>query len=761
MKRIPGRTLLFVGLGLALGCPPDDRIEVDTGDTTPPDCEEGTVADGDSCVPEACGVGTWGDLPVDGATVYVDVAAAGDGDGSADAPFTSIQAGLDAAGAAGGGLVAVAAGTYGETLSVTSDHAGVSLAGRCAELVLVDASTGIKGDAGLLIDTNAGAFEASGIEVYGANFVGVFVLTGEVTLRGVKITENLYSGLYVSSANIGSTTTLLAEDCEIAGNFATGAHFEKTRTDATLRRVTVRDSQYLSWGLEGAGVAAIEGATLRIEDSEIADNRDQGVLIFDDYTTVEIVNSAIHGTQPDSTGFYGQGIQASAGATLTVDGCELYENTHAGITIGEDGTTAVITDTVIRDTQPTGDGEHGSCLEVGHGASVTLQRGELHDFRIFGIGVTGEDTQVLVEDSTVRDAIGTAALPSGLGAFVSDGGALEIRGSTFTNVAGMGVASLEEGSSVLISDSTILGTRTVGADGQFGIGLAAGIGGSLEARGCELIDNGSMGVLVSDEGSLLSLDDVLIQGTGRGLAYTVGVGVAAVSGGEVSASALTIAEVEGPGLYAMTTGTTLSCDTCTIQDTQFAGAVVEQGAALILSDSEILDTTPASNVGGGVGVWADTQDGETTRLELLDSAVTGNPIGGVWLSGPGSYQLQGNDLQGGEGEVRGSLIRCGDAVYARDGVSAWDGERGLVLEDNTIREGHGAGLFLDDASATLAGNDWDSNTIDLVAQGGACAQAPDGLDDEPVATTELCPTWDYSTCGDEFELYLELASPEG
>jgi len=40
-----------------------------------PGCPEGQVADGDVCVPEGCGVGTWGDLSVDGDTVYVNLTA--------------------------------------------------------------------------------------------------------------------------------------------------------------------------------------------------------------------------------------------------------------------------------------------------------------------------------------------------------------------------------------------------------------------------------------------------------------------------------------------------------------------------------------------------------------------------------------------------------------------------------------------------------------------------------------------------------------
>jgi hypothetical protein len=189
--------------------------------------------------------------------------------------------------------------------------------------------------------------------------------------------------------------------------------------------------------------------------------------------------------------------------------------------------------------------------------------------------------------------------------------------------------------------------------------------------------------------------------------------------------------------------------------------VAEQGAALSLSRSAITDTSAASNVGGGVGLWARATQAEPTSLELTDSTVSGNPVGGVWLSGPGSFRLQDNTLQGGEGETRGTLVRCGDAVYARDGATAWDGATGLYLEGNTLRDGNGAGLFLDGATATLAGNDWDANKVDIVAQGGSCAVPPEGMDAEAVGSTELCPTWDYSTCSDEFELYMEIAVPEG
>ena len=50
------------------------------------------------------------------------------------------------------------------------------------------------------------------------------------------------------------------------------------------------------------------------------------------------------------------------------------------------------------------------------------------------------------------------------------------------------------------------------------------------------------------------------------------------------------------------------------------------------------------------------------------------------------------------------------------------------------------------------------NVVDLVTQGSGCATAPEGYEGEAFSSdVELCPTYDYATCGDEFVLYLELA----
>src|SRR5262249_50701377 len=88
-----------------------------------------------ACRPVAtCAGGTWGDIPVGADTQYVDGSyAGGDSDGSAPKPWTTIAEGLIAA--SDGAIIAVAAGTYPEDLTI--EHP-VRVWGRCPSMVSVE-----------------------------------------------------------------------------------------------------------------------------------------------------------------------------------------------------------------------------------------------------------------------------------------------------------------------------------------------------------------------------------------------------------------------------------------------------------------------------------------------------------------------------------------------------------------------------------------------------------------------------------------------
>ena len=101
-------------------------------------CPAGTFAlPQKGCVPVdgpgGCGTGTWGNIPIDASNVYVDASyAGGDGDGSMAKPVTTITAAL--ALAQTGSRIAIAAGTYNESIGVTTP---VEIAGRCPSMVTI------------------------------------------------------------------------------------------------------------------------------------------------------------------------------------------------------------------------------------------------------------------------------------------------------------------------------------------------------------------------------------------------------------------------------------------------------------------------------------------------------------------------------------------------------------------------------------------------------------------------------------------------
>ena len=286
--------------------------------------------------------------------------------------------------------------------------------------------------------------------------------------------------------------------------------------------------------------------------------------------------------------------------------------------------------------------------------------------------------------------------------------------------AGIGILVDGTGTTVTLLETTIQGTQPA-KDGMFGYGLAVQNGASLEAASCEVSENTAVGVFAGDSGTRVFLQDTTITSTQPGELQTVSLGIVVQDS----------ATVEAAGVEAVSN----------------KGSTIE-------------GTTEAENIGGGVGIYADPWGGVPPTVTVTDTAILDNPIAGVWLSGGGSYSLSGNSIHGGEGWYREGLAKCGDAVYARNGATTWDGSSGLLLEDNGLLDGLGAGLFLDNATATLASNVYADNTVDIIAQGSSCEEPPEGYGGEQLSSdAELCPTYDYATCGDEFRLYLELAEP--
>ncbi len=805
MIRTAPATLLLVGIGVLAGCGEPER-KPDTGEA--PDCAEGFLPDGGECVPEACGTGAWGQLEVDASTVYVDIEAAEGGDGSEAAPLRSIQAGVDLAGSRGGGLVAVAAGSYPETLELDTDHAGVRLAGRCRELVTLDASAAPESTPGIAVETMYGEVELSGVSVVDSPWVGIKIDSGEVRLADLAVQGSAYMGIVALRGSLTAPTTVEVEGCEIVENAVLGVMADEAGVTLTLRDSAVRDSTTDAAGDLGCGVQASGGAALAASGLVVSGNTSFGVSASGAGTVAELSDCVVTDTQEDSGFDYGWGVQVHSGASLTAEGCELTGNLMGVVVFGED-TRVQLRDCSVYDCPAGESGEQGHGLEILDGAWLSAEGCEL--VRSTGGGVMAHQpgTEVELYDCVVRDTLPDPDVGNGLGMFVVDGAVLSAEGcelerNSYSGISALGQGTqlslrdcairdtlpdargefggglyLMEGATLLAEDCEISGSSSVGigaggegtgltltgcvvrdtwprGDGVAGCGIVLADGPTLIADDCEVSDNAFMGILAAGAGTAVTLRGSTVSGTTQvtGETGATAPGVVVMFGAELDAEGLCARDNEGPGLYTGASSR-MGCSDCSLLDNHFAGAVVQSQGSLELSSSIITGTREGVDVGGGVGVYAAALgDSYSPSVSVSDCIISDQPVAGVYLSGAGRYTLMNNDISASTGVSHGPTTRCGDGVFAT-GVQAWDGAGGLLLQDNSIEDNQGAGLFLDDGWATLEGNIWDGNHLDLRVQGEACLSPRDDWVEAPVQ--EICAGWDQPSCSLAFSFELAAA----
>ncbi len=951
------------------------------------------------CEPAACGLGTWGTIPVDDATVYVHETAAAGGDGSMAAPVQTIRAGVDLAASRGGGRVAVGAGTYSENLSLTDGDDGVSVIGRCAQMVTVDGSGASSASAVTVVGsrtppevtlaglTLAGGYigltvsnaivSASSVSVEKSSGAGVSLTrNGDLTLdhvtvedtlpdsdgnfgHGVDVTfaasltasdvqilRNVGAGLLVSGAGTRATlvdstvadtqagadgsggwgmvvydgAALTTTGGTVAGNAGRGVVVELSGSTALLQGTPIASTQSSADGTGGDGLQVDSGGSVTVIGGEIQGNSEAGVVVYGAGAWVNLIGTAIVGTLPTGNGDYGIGLVVESGGTALFDGGHIEENADAAAIVDGAGAALTMTDSVLSDTAPSGDGSGGVGIEASTGATLTVSGTTVQRCAETGISVRGAGTVATVSDSCVRDTVPDVTPGSGQGIVVQSAASLTVTRSTMERNVAIGVEAIEAGTTVSVDACSILdteatstgddgigiaasggatvtvtdslvsgnaragvvaqqpgtrvalqGTDVVGtpsvagtapgdgvdvlsgatmamsacsiadnsaggvyadgigtaltitdteivgslpapdgtygdglsvgggatatvsgamitgntgvgvlvlgagatlslqdstvastsprAGGDFGTGVEVGGGATLDGEGLTIDDNVRAGVIADGAGTTISLVDTTVSGTRRGAVAGAALGVQVQAGAVLTGSDLTVSGTEGPGLSSAS-GTVL-CDGCTLNGNSFAGATATIFGVLTFSNTTIKGTLPDAELGGGIGVYATSSAGDSS-VSLIDCTIGPHPYAAVWLDGPGAYDIESNTLSGSSGVTIGAGVVNGNAVFAENGVTAWDGSTGLLLVANRLSGASAVSVLLDGASATVSGNTWSTNTVDLRQQlcSGVTPLTSDDILGVPSAL--VCPADNVLTAYDLAfgTLYLPVASSQ-
>ncbi len=658
-------SLCFIALALPLAAcsaPPSSAATAQTS------CPVGEVLDGDTCLPEACGTGLWGNLSVDDETVYVDVAAA-DGDGSVAAPFASIQEGVNLAGERGGGLVAVAAGTYMETIAMGDDHRDVTLAGRCKELVAIDGSEGKKVPTiKILGDARTPEVAIVNMTVTGGRYTGVWAEHAAASVAATDIRENSVIGLVAVDAEVDladSNVSTTAVDQQ--GDFGIGVEVvgdsRLTTTGVTIDRnasvgllasgagvaVDLVDTMIVDTALgpddpDGHGVEVADGASITVTTSVVQGNSGPGLWASGERTSVRLRETEISDTVPGRDGSPGTGILVHGGAYLHASACVLQGNADHGVMASGEATNVELSGTAIRDTVAAADGSRGRGVSVDGGAALRMTDCAVARNIEVGVFVADAGTTAELVDTEVTDTLANGGGGYFRGMAVQSGAHCSLTRCTIRGNTGIGLNAANPGTSVILTDTRVAGTGAT-ADGGEGWGIDVEDGASMIASGCVVEGNADLGIGAFDLGTIVDLENTVVRATLPGDGVFGGTGIHVQEGASLAARGCSVEGNAFAGIHAGNEGTWVELWDTRILDTVAGadgaagdGVVVANGASLTASRCVVQGNTRVGVLAAHLGTSVDLIDTQILDTSSSDGASGGrglNAVDGAVLTATG------------------------------------------------------------------------------------------------------------------------------
>jgi len=443
-------TIAVVLIGVAIAFP--RPREQPSAPGLPPPCTEAQVEVDGRCFPARCGTARWGRGEIATTTTYVDASAELPGDGTASAPWTTIQQGLDSVQQAGGGTIHLAAGTYRENLLLSAVHRDIHIVGRCPELVVLDG--------GDVPDQPA-------VSIAGA--------------RGIRL-----SGLAVGRAGdggirVGPRSSLVLDEVDLAGNHDVGLMAQGPDTDVAMDRVVIRDTEAARGREGGHGLLLFDGARLEARESHLVNNRWTGIGAEGPGTQARLERVVIRDTRArnhddHAISLYltrgasaairhclvqdneGEGTVVKTGSTLTADHTAWIHNAETGVRVLHPGSSATITRSSVERTRPIRGRAWCAGFQVGIGGSLEATATRIAGNVEVGGLVHDPDSKLALDRCAIEDTRPDHRGRWGMGLHVADGGRLDARRTVVRGNAHAGIAFWGQGTTGALDAVSILDT---------------------------------------------------------------------------------------------------------------------------------------------------------------------------------------------------------------------------------------------------------------------------------------------------------------
>jgi hypothetical protein len=592
-------------------------------------------------------------FPPAGATLFVDDDYTADElDGT---HFATISAALFAA--TPGDSIAIEAGSYAEALSVEVD---VTIAGRCAEQVIIDGTADFYPGVWL----HSVAASLSGVTLLGHSYGALAEEGAELTLLQTVIQDARYGGVIAGypetkvrleesvvrgtigsefqqtvgvQAHSGAAVEILSSD--IVENETVGVSAILGGT-VLLQDAIVRDTVPMSY--PPAGLMVNDNSVMTVSRSAILRNADYAAYVTGASAKLDMSDTAVAGTYASfDPSMPGYGIYVSYGAVLEADHCAFDDESP----ITSSGNAAIeLEATVVR---------HAPQIFTPP-ATLVLRRSAVLEGGIVAVG----GTTLMLDASLLRgspesDDAGALRV-SGAGAFA------EISGSTIEDAAGWGLW-VDQTGAANVSGSLVRGTVAMATDPSFPVGLSYGMaatgGGYLTLSQCAVIGNVQHGIYTIDEfpvPSSVTATQVVVRGTTASAEPNAPTAAVAVRAGAiVSLSSSAIADNESVGVLVSDAKTSVSLTQTVVRGTHAAvpelarGLWVANGGHASVQTSALVD-----NVGIGAAV-----------------ADLGSVLGGTQMLVLGTTAEDDADGRGVVVEAGGQLELVSSALLASEGIA--------------------------------------------------------------------------------------------
>jgi hypothetical protein len=406
------------------------------------------------------------------------------------------------------------------------------------------------GDFGLGVMTRDGAKSEITASAFAKNHeVAIFSYgTGShVVVTDVVVSDTLPSPSAGTGPGLMADTGLLdAERVTVVRSSDVGVQSEHAGT-LTAHALVVRDTQPGARGDNGLGVAVIGGSSATLTASAVVDNATIGASAIGPKATLTLEASLVTGTNPDTSGGRGFGVELEMGAAAALHGTAVVANTESGVYAIDAKTSVTLAQSVIASTKAGKGKAHGRGLVLEMGAVATATQCALVGNHDIGASARNAGSSITMQQTVIRgtlpqDSDGT----HGRGLEADDGAKLTVSQSSFLDNRGVGILGSSK-SVVDVKDSWIANTTADASPGGPGRAITAQADAVMTLLGV-VVQRSAQIAMVANANASLTVRSSRVEDTTAAADGTFGHGMVAFDGALLIVDDVTVTTSAGAAL---------------------------------------------------------------------------------------------------------------------------------------------------------------------------------------------------------------------